>query len=107
MQARVNERLGIKPKKSIDTLAREVIRGDWGNGKDRVNRLTKAGYSYDAVQKRVNELLGTKPQKKAIDTIAREVIRGDWGNGADRKNRLTKAGYDYNAVQKRVNELLK
>lgn len=43
--------------KSIDTLAREVIRGDWGNGNDRKNRLTKAGYNYNAVQKRVNELL--------------------------------------------------
>lgn len=94
-------------KKSVDTLAKEVIKGLWGNGADRKDRLTKAGYSYDAVQKRVNELLGAKPQKKSIDTIARKVIRGDWGNGAERKNRLTKAGYDYNAVQKRVNELLK
>lgn len=42
--------------KSIDTLAREVIRGDWGNGQDRVNRLTSAGYDYALVQKRVNEL---------------------------------------------------
>ncbi len=44
-------------KKSIDELAREVIRGNWGNGADRKNRLTSAGYDYSAVQKRVNELL--------------------------------------------------
>lgn len=44
-------------KKSVDTLAREVIAGKWGNGSDRKNRLTAAGYDYDAVQKRVNELL--------------------------------------------------
>ena len=93
-------------KKSVDTLADEVIKGLWGNGSDRKNRLIKAGYNYDAVQKRANELLGSKPAKKSIDTLAREVIRGDWGNGNDRKNRLTKAGYDYSAVQKRVNELL-
>ena len=43
--------------KSIDELAKEVIRGDWGNGDDRKNRLTAAGYDYNAVQKRVNELL--------------------------------------------------
>jgi len=43
--------------KSIDTLAREVIKGLWGNGADRKNRLTRAGYDYNAVQKRVNELL--------------------------------------------------
>lgn len=43
--------------KSIDTLAKEVIRGDWGNGTERKQRLTAAGYDYAAVQKRVNELL--------------------------------------------------
>lgn len=44
-------------KKSIDEIAREVIRGLWGNGQDRKNRITKAGYDYSAVQKRVNKLL--------------------------------------------------
>ncbi len=44
-------------KKSIDEIAREVIQGKWGNGTDRKNRLTAAGYDYAAVQKRVNELL--------------------------------------------------
>lgn len=44
--------------KSIDEIAREVIRGDWGNGADRKNRLTAAGYDYAAVQAKVNELLG-------------------------------------------------
>ena len=43
--------------KSIDTLAREVIRGDWGNGAERKQRLSAAGYDYAAVQQRVNELL--------------------------------------------------
>lgn len=44
-------------KKSVNEIAREVIAGKWGNGSDRKNRLTKAGYDYDAVQKRVNEIL--------------------------------------------------
>ena len=46
-----------KPTKTVDELAREVIRGLWGNGTDRKNRLTAAGYDYYAVQARVNELL--------------------------------------------------
>lgn len=46
-----------KPKKTIDELAYEVIKGKWGNGDDRKKRLTEAGYDYSAVQKRVNELL--------------------------------------------------
>ena len=45
------------PAKSVDELAREVIRGDWGNGSARRQRLKAAGYDYDAVQQRVNELL--------------------------------------------------
>lgn len=44
-------------KKFIDAIAREVIRGDWGNGDERKKKLTAAGYDYSAVQKKVNELL--------------------------------------------------
>lgn len=44
-------------KKSIDELAKEVIRGDWGNGTERKEKLTAAGYDYAAIQKRVNEML--------------------------------------------------
>ncbi len=43
--------------KSIEELAQEVIRGDWGNGADRKQRLTDAGYDYNKVQARVNEIL--------------------------------------------------
>ena len=47
-----------KPQlKSIDEIAKEVIKGKWGNGADRRNRLTQAGYNYSAVQARVNQLL--------------------------------------------------
>ena len=44
-------------KKSVDAIAHEVIRGDWGNGYERKQKLTAAGYDYSAVQKKVNELL--------------------------------------------------
>lgn len=43
--------------KNIDELAREVINGKWGNGSARKKKLTAAGYDYNAVQKRVNELM--------------------------------------------------
>lgn len=45
------------PKKSVDEIAKEVIAGKWGNGADRKKRLTEAGYDYNAVQKKVNQLL--------------------------------------------------
>lgn len=93
-------------KKTIDQIAREVIQGAWGVGALRKNALIKAGYDYDAVQARVNEILSGGAKKKSITEVAKEVIAGKWGNGTARKNALTKAGYDYNAVQKKVNELL-
>ena len=91
-------------KKSNEEIVAEVIAGKWGNGTERQNRLSQAGYDYSAIQSIVNKKLS--PSKKSVDEIAREVIHGDWGNGTERKNRISAAGYDYSAVQKRVNELL-
>lgn len=60
IQAEVNRLMGggsAPARKSVDTLAREVIRGKWGKGADRKRRLQAAGYDYNAVQRRVNQLL--------------------------------------------------
>lgn len=43
--------------KSITEIAKEVIRGKWGNGSERKKRLEQAGYNYSEVQKKVNSLL--------------------------------------------------
>lgn len=56
------EKEQAQPSKSVDEVAREVIRGEWGNGSDRRQRLEAAGYDYDAVQDRVNELLNSKKE---------------------------------------------
>lgn len=37
-------------------IAKEVLDGKWGNGQERRERLTKAGYNYEAVQSIVNAL---------------------------------------------------
>lgn len=60
--------------KSIDELAQEVIAGKWGNGDDRKNKLTAAGYSYDEVQKKVNEILGASKPAPATSNPAYKVI---------------------------------
>lgn len=60
VQARVNEMLGSGSSSGstssadIDALARAVIRGDYGNGETRKQKL---GNLYSVVQKRVNEML--------------------------------------------------
>ncbi len=95
---------------SLDAVAQAVIAGNYGNGDDRKRRLQAAGYDYNAVQQRVNQILGggrvSSTPSYNLDDVARRVIRGDFGNGEERKRRLQAAGYDYNAVQKRVNQML-
>lgn len=62
--------------KSIEELANEVIKGLWGNGDTRKNRLTQAGYNYNEVQARVNQKLNNTSSKvitytvKAGDTLS-------------------------------------
>lgn len=95
-------------KKDVTTVAKEVLAGAWGNGDERKNRLTAAGYDYAAVQAEVNRLAsGASTPKKSTTEIAKEVLAGKWGNGDDRKKKLQAAGYNYAAVQAEVNRLAK
>lgn len=87
----------VRTSTNIDELAKAVIRGDYGNGEERKQKL---GSLYNQVQARVNEMLGSTAN---IDELAKAVIRGDYGNGEERKQRL---GSLYNQVQARVNEIL-
>ena len=43
-------------QKSVTELAKEVIAGKWGNGTERKQRLTLAGYDYKKIQAEVNRL---------------------------------------------------
>ena len=96
--------------KSLDTVANEVIQGIWGNGQERFDNLTNAGYNAQAVQDRVNAILNDEtPINSAssdLDSVAQEVLQGLWGNGQERYDSLTRAGYDAQTVQDRVNSLL-
>ena len=89
-------------------VVRQVIRGEWGVGQERIKQLTEAGYNAERIQEKVNlALQGSQiNDTKTTDALAYEVIQGDWGNGEERKERLEAAGYDYDAVQQKVNEIL-
>lgn len=92
--------------KSNEQVAAEVLAGLWGNGDDRRNRLTAAGYNYSAIQAIVNGRVGVSPTapRKSNDVVAAEVLAGAWGNNPERRARLVAAGYDYNAIQAIVNK---
>lgn len=47
----------VNNKKSVNEIAKEVIKGKWGNGVVRKTKLTLAGYDYKEVQSEVNKIL--------------------------------------------------
>lgn len=47
----------VQPTNDLDKICKLVIRGDYGNGSERVSRLTSLGYDPEVVQARVNEIL--------------------------------------------------
>ncbi len=95
-------------KKGNEQIATEVIDGKWGNGDDRKNRLSAAGYDYNVIQAIVNRKAGAKPApaRKSNDQIATEVIDGKWGNDPTRSQNLKVSGYDPAAIQAIVNRKL-
>lgn len=79
----------------LNELANSVIRGDYGNGEDRRKALAEAGYDYDQVQNRVNDIIygrvdGSVPSgetvggssqsktspKAAVDTVGQNMSTG-------------------------------
>ena len=90
----------VKNSVNIEEIAKAVIRGEYGNGQERKEKL---GNLYSEVQAKVNELLGNTSNSVNIDELARAVIRGEYGNGQERKEKL---GNLYSEVQAKVNEML-
>jgi hypothetical protein len=76
------------------------IRGEYGNGQDRVLALRRAGYDPNVVQGLVNSLCA------GYDKVAIDVMNGKYGNGQARINALQAAGYDAYAVQNLVNHIM-
>lgn len=68
--------------KSLETVAREVIAGTWGNGDARKSALEKAGYNYSDIQKAVNTILNggsiSNVQQQVTQTAIKEVTAVDY-----------------------------
>ena len=65
------------PGKSVETVAREVIAGTWGNDPERSKKLKANGYDPVTVQAKVNEILngsavkpsGTTPEESVTKSV--------------------------------------
>ena len=56
--------IDITKQKSDDKIVAEVIKGHWGSGNDRRQRLTKAGYDYRHIQDLVNQAMKQLEKEK-------------------------------------------
>ena len=57
----------ILMSKSELEIAREVMAGKWGAGKQREINITKAGYDYNTIQSYVNRMIKTGLPIKEIE----------------------------------------
>lgn len=48
----------VETEKNLDEIAKAVINGQYKNGEERKRLLQEAGYSFEEVQNKVNEMLG-------------------------------------------------
>lgn len=55
---------------SLLDVANAVIRGEYGNGQERKQRLESSGYNYNEVQAKVNELMG-------VSSVTYKIKSGD------------------------------
>lgn len=71
----------IVETKTIDELATEVYKGLWGNGKERYERLTDAGFDYYKVQARVEEKYYSNKTKIKVGDNVKVKKGAKWYNG--------------------------
>lgn len=81
-------------KKTNEEIAKEVIAGKWGNGVDRKNRLTKAGYDYNTIQGIVNNLVkgGGSSSGDSIG-VGSKVVLNNWVDYSGKALKKTRSYY--------------
>lgn len=60
----------------LSDIVNQVIRGDFGNGKERIDKLTAAGKNYYRVQNKVNEALGNSFRHSDEKIAAQDKLLG-------------------------------
>ena len=98
----------VSGSSNLDTVAKEIIAGEWGNGEERRSALLAKGYNPEQVQARVNAILNGDTSTPTVSNvaIAKEVLAGSWGNGEERRSSLAAKGYDPDKIQDIVNRLI-
>lgn len=61
-------------KLTTEEIAKQVLAGEWGNGSERKIKVENAGYNYQEIQKKIEELT-TPPKPKVEVSIAAAPIK--------------------------------
>ena len=91
--------------RSVEEVANEVLSGLWGNGTARKDALTVAGYDYEEVQKKVNEIVESQHKEKILHAACRTIL-GEYGTGVGRRTKIESLGLSYEEVQNLVNMIV-
>lgn len=63
----------VEQAEKFKQLRDEIIQGKWGNGQERIDRLTEAGYAFENLQNGVNETLGATKRYETVMSDAEAV----------------------------------
>ena len=91
--------------RSVEEVANEDLSGLWGNGTARKDALTVAGYDYEEVQKKVNEIVESQHKEKILHAACRTIL-GEYGTGVGRRTKIESLGLSYEEVQNLVNMIV-
>lgn len=83
-------------KNDIENLAKEVIRGNFGNGQERKDLL---GENYAEIQKRVNELMKGSAGQKKVSEATQESVKKAEEAAKKADNSKVHSGVDMDKVQ--------
>lgn len=63
----------VEQAEKFKQIRDEIIQGKWGNGQERIDRLTEAGYAFENLQNGVNETLGATKRYETVMSDAEAV----------------------------------
>ena len=63
----------VEQAEKFKQIRDEIVQGKWGNGQERIDRLTEAGYAFENLQNGVNETLGATKRYETTMSDAEAV----------------------------------
>ena len=79
-----------KTEENYDDVVNRIIKGEFGNGQERKDKLTKAGYDWAHIQNLVNEKLGSSKRHPTNSDKSKKTVEDTKKVSNDKKTDTTK-----------------